>query len=235
MKSGLGRVLAGVCATAALAATAACGSGADDAKSADRPAAKAALKPLSEAQLKQAVITEADVKGYRVGALGKGDIAEVSVPAKPAACQPIADLFLLGTEPDAAAIVARSVTSLTETDTTVIQLGLLAHEEADAKKVLAGLRTASEKCEAYEHTGYKYSGVKPRKAPDLGDEAVSYEMTGKIDGETIPMTYTVVRTGSTVASFYAMNILDAKQAEVPGEIIRAQLAKLEKSTANKAS
>ncbi|MEB3965256.1 hypothetical protein OKJ48_34275 [Streptomyces kunmingensis] len=242
MKSGLGRVLAGVCVTAALAATTACGSGSDggksDGKSADKPADKpaatssseapTALRPLSEAQLAQAAITKADVKGFSVGKVPDDEIPDMSVPADPAECQAIADMFLLGSEPDAAARVARSVTSLTETDATVVQMGLLAHQEADAKKVLADLRAASEKCDAYEHTDYKYSGIEPRKAPALGDEAVSYAMTGKIDGETIPMTYVVVRTGSTVAAFYGMNVLDAKQAEVPAEIIETQIAKLEK-------
>ncbi|MEV1020933.1 hypothetical protein [Streptomyces sp. NPDC050264] len=239
MNKGLGRVWAGACLTAALAATAACGSGADDGENGDKGGGKStaqpALKPLAEAQLTQAVITEADVKGYRVGKVPDAEIPDVSVPAEPADCQAIADMFLLGSEPDAAARVARSLTSLTETDATVIQMGLLAHEEADAEKVVADLRTASESCDAYEHTGYKYSGIEPRKAPALGDEAVSYAMTGKIDGETIPMTYVVVRSGSTLAAFYAMNTLDAQQAEVPARIIEAQIAKLEKAAPAKAS
>ncbi|MFJ8821761.1 hypothetical protein ACIREE_08245 [Streptomyces sp. NPDC102467] len=235
--------MSGVCVAAALAATAACGSGAQGGKedgkgggkNGDASAAQPALKPLSEAQLTQAVITGADVRGYRVGKVPDSEIPDVSVPAKPAACQAIADMFLLGSEPDAAARVARSLTSLTETDATVVQMGLLAHEEADAKKVIADLRTASENCDGYEHTGYKYSGIKPREAPDLGDEAVSYGMTGKVDGETIPMTYVVVRSGSTLAAFYAMNMADAKQAEVPAEIVDAQLAKVKKVARAKAS
>ncbi|MET9496335.1 hypothetical protein [Streptomyces sp. NPDC006552] len=239
MKSGLGRVLAGLCATAALTATAACGAGADDGAS---PAGDKAgstresrganagpgLEPLSKAQLGRAVLTGADVKGYRVGKVSDDEMPDVSVPADPAVCQPLADMFLLGSEPGAEARAARSVTSLTETDATVVQVGLLAYEEADAEKVLAGLRTASEKCDAYEHTDYKYSGVGPRKAPALGDEAVSYAMTGKIDGETIPMTYVVVRSGSTLAAFSGMNVLDAKRAAVPDAIVEAQVAKVEK-------
>ncbi|WP_234018775.1 MULTISPECIES: hypothetical protein [unclassified Streptomyces] len=241
MKSGLGRVLAGALAVAALATTAACGAGGDDAKgdaakdAGAKPAAKASasakpeLKPLSEAELTKVVITKDDAKGWRVGKTPDADIPDVSVPAKPASCQAIADLFLLGTEPDAAARVSRSLTSQKQTDATVIRMALLAHKEGDAKKVVADLRTQSEKCDSYEHTDYQYTGIKPLKAPALGDEAVAYSLTGKIDGETIPMAYTIVRSGSTLTVFYGMNVLDSKKAEVPAELIEAQVTKLEKA------
>ncbi|MGW3664635.1 hypothetical protein [Streptomyces sp. NPDC005141] len=239
MKSALGRVLVGIGVTAALAATAACGGGQDtDDKSSGskKPAAKAAspaaqdaLKPLTEAQLAKAVITEADVKGYRVRNTPDDEIPEVSVPAKPATCQAIADMFLLGTEPDATARVSRSVTSRKQTDAMVLRTGLLAHKEADAKDVVADLRTQSEKCKSYEHTDYQYTGIKALEAPDLGDEAVSYTMTSDIDGTKIPMTYTVVRSGSTLVVFYAMNILGGKVPEVPAAVVEAQVAKLEKT------
>lgn len=234
MKSGLGRVLAAVCATAALAATAACGSDAADGKSDAKPAAKASdaskpgLAPLSKAQLEKAALTKGDLKGYRVSTPGADEIPDVSVPAKPASCQAIADLFLLGTEPDAKARVARSVISVTETDATILRVGLFGHEEPDAKKVLADLRGQSESCDSYEHTDYKYTDVEPGKAPALGDEAVSYTMAGVIDGEKMQMGYTVVRSGSTVLAFQAMNVVDGQKAEVPAEIVEKQVGKLEK-------
>ncbi|MET9890249.1 hypothetical protein ABZZ47_08510 [Streptomyces sp. NPDC006465] len=238
MKSALGRLLVGIGVTAALAATAACGGQDTDDKGSGskKPAAKAAspaaqdaLKPLTEAQLTKSAITKADVKGYRVGNTPDDEIPEVSVPAKPATCQAVADMFLLGTEPDATARVSRTLTSLTATDATVLRLGLLAHKEADAKKVVGDLRTQSEKCGSYEHTGYQYTGVKPLKAPALGDEAVSYTMTSDIDGDKIPVTYTVVRSGSTLAVFYAMNALGGKAPEVPAAVMEAQVTKLEKT------
>ncbi|MFE6888853.1 hypothetical protein [Streptomyces sp. NPDC057694] len=233
MKSELGRVLAGVCTVAVLATTAACGSGGggdakgDSGKSGGgKPAA--GLKALTEAELTQAVITKDDVKGYRVGKTPDAEIPDVSVPADPSSCQAIADMMLLGTEPDAKARVSRSLSSLTATDATVIRVALLAQPEADAKKVVADLRAQSEKCASFEHTDYKYAKVEPREAPALGDEAVSYAMTAKIEGEEIPAVYTVVRSGSTLAVFYGANLLSAKKAQVPQEMIEAQVAKLEK-------
>ncbi|MFJ3224614.1 hypothetical protein ACIPJS_14850 [Streptomyces sp. NPDC086783] len=239
MKSALGRVLVGVGMAAALTATAACGGQDTDDKSSGskKPAAKASaspaaqegLKPLTKAQLTEAAITKADVKGYRVGNTPDDEIPEVSVPAKPAGCQAIADLFLLGTEPDAAARVSRSLTSEKQTDATLVRMGLLAHKEADAKKVVADLRTQSKKCTSYEHTDYQYTGIKSLTAPDLGDEAVAYSMTGAIDGNKIPMSYTIVRSGSTLVVIYAMDALGGKAPEAPVSVLEAQVAKLEKT------
>lgn len=237
VKSVLGRVLLGAGVSVALAA-AACGGQDDDGDegtASSKPTAKASpaaqegLKPLTEAQLTKAAVTKADVKGYRVGNTPDDEIPEVSVPAKPANCQAIADMFLLGTEPDAVARVSRSLTSLEQTDATVLRMGLLAHEEADAKDVVADLRTQSEKCRSFEHTDFKYTSVKALQAPALGDEAVAYSMTNDIDGEKIPVSYTVVREGSTLVVFYAMNALGGQAPEVPAKVMEAQIAKLEKA------
>ncbi|QNS04589.1 hypothetical protein [Streptomyces xanthii] len=235
MKSGLGRTLAGVGALVALTATAGCGGGADDGgKTADKPSAKASAtaepgpKPLGEAQLKKAALAQGDVKGYRITPASEDEIPDVSVPADPASCQAIADLFFVGTEPDAEARVARSVISTEQTDATLLKVGLLAHEEANAKKILAEVREESEKCHAYEHTDYQYKDVKPGETPKLGDEAVAFTLRGDIDGDKMTFGYTVVRSGSTLVVFQALNALGGAEAEVPDEVVKAQMDKLEK-------
>jgi hypothetical protein len=43
------------------------------------------------------------------------------------------------------------------------------------------------------------------------------------------MTYTVVRSGSTLAVFYAMNILGGKAPEVPTSVVEAQVTKIKKT------
>ncbi|WP_338697175.1 hypothetical protein V2W30_15885 [Streptomyces sp. Q6] len=236
MKSGLGRVLAGVCVAAALAGTAACGaeSGDDAGKSSDKaaqkPAAKAkpGLPALTEAQLTKAALAKGDVKGYRITKAAEDEIPDVSVPADPASCQAIADLFFLGTEPDAKARVARSVISVTRTEATIVRVGLFGNEEGDAKKLVADLREQSESCDAYEHTDYKYSDVTPGKASDLGDESVAFTLAGVVDKEKMQLGYTIVRSGSTVLVFQALNAMNGEKAEVPAEVVEAQVAKLEK-------
>ncbi|MFI7010249.1 hypothetical protein [Streptomyces sp. NPDC050145] len=236
MKSGLGRTLAGIGALVALTATAGCGGGGTDdgGKTGDKPAAKApatakpGLEPLGMAQLKKAALAQGDVKGYRITPAAEDEIPDVSVPAKPASCQAIADLFLLGTEPDAEARVARSVISTDATDATLLKVGLFGHEEANAKKILADVREQSENCHSYEHTDYQYSDVKPGEAPKLGDEAVAFTVRGNVDGTKMTFGYTVVRSGSSLVVFQALNALGGAKAEVPDAVVEAQMGKLEK-------
>ncbi|MFE5024910.1 hypothetical protein ACFRAO_16605 [Streptomyces sp. NPDC056656] len=244
MKSGVRRAVAAAAVVAALGVTTACGGSSettDDAKKPAKPAASekttAPAKPAEEgakaltaAELEKAVVATGDVKGYKVEKVGKGDLPPTeSVAAKPASCQPLADMFMFSTRPTAKDRVVRTLMATDELDPKVTSLALLAHDGADAAKVMKDLRTASKSCTAYEHVDYKYSGVKERPAPDAGDEAVSYDVKGVIDGDKVPMTFTVVRSGSTVVAFYTMNMLDASKTDVPQVIVDAQLAKLEKT------
>jgi len=101
--------------------------------------------------------------------------------------------------------------------------------EGGAQEVFSGLRTASKKCTAYEHTDFKYSEVTALPDPKAGDEAVAYRLKGSIEGSSVPMTFTVVRSGSTLVAFYAVNLLGADKTKVPEKVIDAQLAKLRKA------
>ncbi|MGW0819764.1 hypothetical protein [Streptomyces sp. NPDC002845] len=239
MKSNMSRAAVALLAVATLGLTAACGGGGDaqDANGTgtkpSRQATQAAddaegAAALTATQLEKAALAEGDVKGYKVEKTPEADMPAVAVPAEPAACQPIADMLLFTSDPKAEARVGRTLTTKDELDATVPSLALLAYEESDAEKVVGDLRTATEKCTEFEHTDYKYSGVKALTAPELGDEAVSYKLKGSIEGTTVPMAFTVVRSGSTLAAFYALNALDEDKARVPDDVVEAQLTKLKR-------
>ncbi|MEW2398718.1 hypothetical protein [Streptomyces sp. NPDC046862] len=248
----MSRAVVAVSVVATLGFTAACGGGGDEESAEGKPGGASATQaadeaktgaeggeggaasgdakgPLTEAQLDKAALVSGDTKDYKVAKTPEGDIPAETVPAEPAACQPIADMFFFTSTPRADARTARTLTARSDLNATVVSLALLAHEQSDAEKVIADLRTASTSCTAYEHTDYKYSGVKALPAPKQGDEAVSYKLKGSIEGTSVPMTFTVVRSGSTLAAFYAMNVLDADKAQVPADVIEAQLTKLEKA------
>jgi hypothetical protein len=242
MKSKMSRAAVAVSAVAALGFTAACGGGGDEGRSAEgKPSAAAgataagdakdaAGRPaLTEAQLEKAAIEAGDVQGYEVADTPADEMPAEAVPAEPAACQPIANMFYFTSDPKAKARTGRTVTSKNELSGSVISLALAAHEQRDAEKVIADLRTATGKCTGYGQVGNKYSGVEALTAPEQGDEAVSYKLTGEIAGAEIPMSFTVVRSGSTLIGFQSMNMLDADQAQVPAEVLEAQVAKLEKA------
>lgn len=227
--------------TVALGLTAACGSdngsgtsGDNGKKSSEKPAAvkPAAKKPavLTTADLNKAALVKGDLKGYKVEKMSAADMPAQTVPADPAACQPLANMFMFAGRPAAEARIGRNVTSKNEMDATVISFALLAHEQGDAEKVMDGLRTATKKCTSYEHAGSKYRDVAALTAPKAGDDAVSYKVVGDIEGQKTPMSFTVVRSGSTVAAFYSINLLKPKKFGVPTEIVEAQVDKLEKTS-----
>ncbi|MFI1681026.1 hypothetical protein [Streptomyces sp. NPDC020607] len=241
MKSSVSRAVVAASVTVALGLTAACGSdngsdssgsgaGSDGKKSSGQPAqqkpAEKKSAALSAADLERAVLAKGDLKGYKVEKMSAADMPSQTVPADPAACQPFADMFMFATQPTAKARVGRTMTGPDEMDATVISLALLAHEQTDAEKVMDDLRTATKKCTAYEHADSKYRDVAALPAPKAGDDAVSYKVVGLIEGQKTPMSFTVVRSGSTLAAFYSINLLKPKKFGVPAEIVEAQVKKV---------
>ncbi|MFD3313292.1 hypothetical protein [Streptomyces sp. NPDC058694] len=186
---------------------------------------------LTRAQLKKAALTTGDVKGYKVEGAGSADLQGASSPASPAKCQPVADMFLFGTDPVSRTSLSRGVTAEDETSASVITLALLSYGSGEADDVLAGLRKATGECTAYQYVGYDYSEVEALADPKLGDESVAFRLVASIEGAEVPAAYTVVRDGPTLVAFSSMNMLDADEVEVPAELVEAQLAKLKRTTA----
>ncbi|MFC7307437.1 hypothetical protein ACFQVC_24815 [Streptomyces monticola] len=108
-------------------------------------------------------------------------------------------------------------------------VALFAHEQADAEKVLAGVREAVGKCRKFGAQGSSYSGVRAQPDPKAGDESVAYRLTGSAEGQKGAMAFTVVRSGSTVAVFYSANLGGTAGIEVPRALVDAQIAELEKA------
>ncbi|QQC90940.1 hypothetical protein I8755_22905 [Streptomyces alfalfae] len=244
VKSTVSRAVVTATVTVALGLTAACGGGGDSddsgdgkkpSKSATSAQPKEEPKPepkekaaLSSAELEKAVLASGDLKGYKVEKLSAEDMPELTVPVKPRACQALGDMFMFTSDPRAAARVGRSMTGPDELDATVISFALLAHKEGAAKNVMDDLRTATEKCESYEDVGSKFGEVAPLTAPKLGDDAISYKLVGLIDDQKTPMSFTVVRSDSTLVAFYSINLLKPKAFGVPEKVVKAQVTKLEK-------
>ncbi|MFP3992721.1 hypothetical protein U9R90_35640 [Streptomyces sp. E11-3] len=238
MKSTVSRAVVAVSVVAALGFTAACGgsdSGSGD-EGKDKPSAEKtteAAKPeggakaLTAAQLKAAIIAQDDVTGYKVEELPEAEWPTKSIPASADACQPIADMVMFSTQTKAKSRIGRTVAE--KKLASITSVALLAHEQADAEKDLDALRTAVEKCEKFDHEDSSYTGVKAQPDPKLGDESVAYHLIGDIEGEETVMSFTVVRSGSTLVPFYTMNVVATGKTETPAAIIDAQLAKLEKA------
>ncbi|MFI1442227.1 hypothetical protein [Streptomyces fructofermentans] len=196
------------------------------------PAGDGAEGPLNKARLTKAVLGTGDLKGYGFTESGAADLQGQSLRATPVACQPVADLFLFTTDPSPRAVVSRHAEREDDregADASVHTLALLSYRAGEAHEVMAGLRASVRTCARYEHAGYTYGKVEAVDGPDLGDESVALRLVGSIEGAEVPTAYTVVRDGTTLAAFSSMDMLDADGVEVPGKLVRAQLAKLRKS------
>ncbi|MEW2387469.1 hypothetical protein AB0933_03810 [Streptomyces venezuelae] len=251
MKSSVSRAVVAASVTVALGLTAACGSDKDsgdngggsgsgsgdkkqsgqqaEQKPAEQKPAEKKSTALSAADLEKAVLAKGDLKGYKVEKMSAEDMPSQTLAAHPAACQPFADMFMFATQPSAKARVGRIMTGPDELDATVISLALLAHEQPDAEKIMDDLRTATKNCTAYEHADSKYRDVAALPTPKAGDEAVSYKVVGLIEGQKTPMSFTVVRSGSTLAAFYSINLLKPKKFGVSAEVVEAQVEKVQKA------
>ncbi|WP_234337035.1 hypothetical protein [Streptomyces xylophagus] len=57
---------------------------------------------------------------------------------------------------------------------------------------------------------------------------MAFRLNGGMLGADTPTACTVVRSGSTLAVFFAVDMTDPKTVTVPDEVVTAQIAKLEK-------
>ncbi|WP_327354011.1 hypothetical protein [Streptomyces sp. NBC_01304] len=249
-RSTVSRVLLAASVVAALGFTAACGGGDDkaddkptkpskgasagttgggDDKASDEPSDKPSEEPkgagpLTEAQLKKALVSGSDVPGLKFDGGPGGDLEKpITVGAE---CQALADAATINSHPEAK---ARAAAMGMPTDFSSMNIvGLLAHEQADATKIVADVRAAVGKCQKFDADGGGFSQTKALPDPKGGDEGVAYSMMTKgDDGDTQAVTFNVFRSGSTVAVFYSGNIGSSTPGTVPQKLIDAQLTKLE--------
>ncbi|MFM9700990.1 hypothetical protein [Streptomyces europaeiscabiei] len=180
-------------------------------------------KALSDAQLQSAVLVDADLSEFQMSEEMGGMPAPEGAAKRisPAKCQPLLNIAVSKLEPQAKAfrysVAVGSSASGQSADQIGVEIKLFALDQAGAEHVLAQLRTAAKSCAGYENGGYQ--AVAAADAPDAGDEAVAYKTSAA--GST-PIWTTVVRSGATVVAFGHYT------AELPDEVLSAQISKVEK-------
>ncbi|MCX5385325.1 hypothetical protein [Streptomyces sp. NBC_00083] len=237
---------AGVCLVA-LAAAASCGPADAGAKGAggsvrDTGAApgpsastevRAAPGALSSDQLAAAALVTGDVKDYSAEPMEGGTPTGSSRTSKDA-CMPFVSVINGTPQPAPSATVFRRLTNTTEdgqADQTVVTEVLGAHPSG-ATDVLPRLRSAIAACaDGFTTKGgdlepSAFTEVKELPAPKAGDEALSYELMGEAQGDPVPMVFLVVRSGTTVVTYYAVDVTGDDTPQIPVELAVAQAAKL---------
>lgn len=236
-----------------------CGGGADagdgkdtaDKGKASAPASTA--KALSAAELEKLIVAKADLTDREVKpATAAQQIAENKdeLTVKDAACEPLA-YVLTGFAPgDESAYVNRVVTQAAPTSSatagadaalgilgsTITIVSLSSYDGDGAQRTMKAVADAVSGCAdgftltPKDQEVQEFTKVAAGKPSGTGDESTAFTVTAKTDDGTTTVEAEVVRHGSTVATYYAINLasMAGKKADtsVPAEIVEAQTAKL---------
>lgn len=190
-------------------------------------------KVLNRAGLAEVALTTGEVGDYEVTPMRGGDETGTE-RAERADCRPLVAVINGAPEPAPAATVFRTVMDKSEEgedDQTVVTEILTSHRQGAAQQVMRGVRDAVRACAGGFRTSSPdgpstYTEVKRLALPGAGQESIAYQVTGSIEGDKVPLVFQLVRTGSTVVTFYVADFLAAKTPELPAGLVAAQAAKL---------
>ncbi|MDT0434355.1 MULTISPECIES: hypothetical protein [Streptomyces] len=230
----------------------------DTKDTAGKPSAPAATaEAIGKGELEKLIVATADVEGYDVKPAGA---AQQIVPSKDAltvkdaACEPLA-YVLTGFAPgDEKAFVNRVATQAAPTaapsagsdadldaakdllGSTITIVSLSSYDGDGAQRTMKAVKDAVSGCaggftfSAEGQEAQQFTKVAPGKPVGSGDESAAFTIDGKTDGGETTVNAEVVRHGSTVATYYALNLaaLAGKKADtsIPEEIVTAQESKL---------
>ncbi|MET7650749.1 MULTISPECIES: hypothetical protein [unclassified Streptomyces] len=215
------------------------------ASSSSAPAAKA----LTTAELEKLLLTQAEVKGYKV------DSGNDTLPASKAqvktdkpACDPLAwataalapgdtDANASNTVSEDKASAATAPEDLADAfDVDMTFVGLSSYEGDGAEKAMKAVTDGVTACAggyglAADGEKSKVTKVAAEKGATKGDQTVEFTEDVDMDGEGTATFHTVVvRKGNTVASFYTVNFAaftkGGDMGAVPAAVVDAQVAKL---------
>lgn len=163
--------------------TAACGGGDGDRE--DAASAQDGPKPLTEAQLSAAALSDGDLRAYTAHEPYGGDAPlSDAYTAKPEVCRPLVSLTKGATPYDPVAEVVRTVSDLYADPSVDTDVHLRSYTAPDAAAVMAALGEAGEKCadgftEERSLTEAKIVEVETVEAPAHGDEAHAFRIVSQ--------------------------------------------------------
>ncbi|GHA54882.1 lipoprotein [Streptomyces tendae] len=209
-------------------------------------------KALTAAELEKVALAQADVKNGEVATELSADdqVAKDQISADDKACLPLVHVQGAVAQGEPAADVQRSWQGqsespseskgpdgqdMTDIDVNKILLNVASYADGGAEEAVAGLKAAVEKCaDGFDATAggdkmrvTEVSGLARLKG---GDEGFTVNIGVATGGDSSGlMKLVVVRKGSTLATFSAVNLssmMTGAEFEVPAEVVDAQVAKL---------
>ncbi|MFC9291116.1 hypothetical protein [Streptomyces sp. NPDC057052] len=227
------------------------GSSKGSGSSSSAPAAKA----LTAAELEKLLLAQGELKGYKVDAEDTSlPKSKSAVKVDKAACEPLVyaisalppgdtDVSARNTvtEDKSAQASTKSPEDISESDiedafdVTATLVGLSSYDGDGAEKAMKAVTDSVAACSGgFSMTAgsetQKATKVTSAKASGLGEESAAFTVVADMDGEgTANFQVEVVRSGSTVATFYGINLgalAKGGDSEVPAAVSQAQVAKL---------
>ncbi|MFE9676119.1 hypothetical protein ACFYO5_18610 [Streptomyces sp. NPDC006259] len=227
------------------------GSSKDSGSSSSAPAGKA----LTKAELEKLLLAQGEVKGYKVDKTDASLPASKSAAkVDKAACEPLvyamsalppgdteAGAKNTVTEDKSAQAGTKSPEDISESDledafdVTATLVGLSSYEGDGAQKTMKSFTDGVSACSGgFTMTAggetQKITKVTSTKASGAGEESSAFTVVADMDGDgTATFQVEVVRSGSTVATFYGINLgalAKGGESKVPAAVLQAQAAKL---------
>ncbi|WP_158708467.1 hypothetical protein [Streptomyces sp. NRRL S-244] len=227
--------------------------GATPTPSAPSAAAAPAAKGKTDAELTALLVTQAEAPGYLLqseAAAKLADVDKASVTTDKPECKVLVQgqalqkigsptgvaRTALGAKPKEAGPNAsaqeKAEAIKNAIGTTVTMVGLTSYDDKGAQDVLASVKAAGQACAGgFSSTSQgettKYESVQRGTGAPVtyGDDSVSLVLTADLeDGDKATILLTVLRTGSTVATFSSISLLGT--AESPVTLVAAQSKKL---------
>ncbi|MEU1501775.1 hypothetical protein [Streptomyces sp. NPDC005732] len=200
-----------------------------------------AWRPLTQDELERAVVDERDLPGWTVSRLGAGTdgLGDGTVSAlreggtHPASCAPVGSALSGASK----YTPLGSVTRMAQNEDGISTMHLVSYRAADAVQVMDELRSAMASCTSYTMTfpmDTTFEKLRRTGDPHQGDEGVSFRLdvvsrdpAGDSDPVRSLQSFQVIRSGSTVAVFDAIDMDAYRLRKIPAVLVTAQLKVLE--------
>ncbi|MEU3248980.1 hypothetical protein [Streptomyces sp. NPDC006875] len=200
-----------------------------------------ARRPLTQDQLERAVVDKRDLPGWTISRLGAGTdgFGDGTVSAlreegtHPASCAPVGSALSGASK----YTPLGSVTRMVQNEDVISTMHLVSYRAADAVRVMDELRSALATCTSYTMTfpaDTTFEKLAPTGDPHQGEEGVSFRLDvvdrspgGDSDPYRRLQSYQVIRSGSTVAVFDAVDVDVYRLKKIPAALVTAQMKVLE--------
>ncbi|MGW9031306.1 hypothetical protein ACWGQ5_46215 [Streptomyces sp. NPDC055722] len=222
----------------ALASSGCSSSGTATGGAAVSPAASAPASPspvdrtLTKAALQQALLTSAEVPaGFKASKPDKGeDMFGKADTTMPAGCQPIADIAANDAAIRPSAAVDQDYPQPAKASAMIFSR-LVSYPAGDAEKAMTALKVAVKSCATYKSKSPDDGSITRvrlavQPGPALGDDAVTLDATGDVQGHALTIRLVDIRIGSSMAVFASFDFKAAKVPAVPQLLMAKQVEKL---------